>query len=30
MDFPKLTEIQRLKRLTPPTGKVEMFLDTDT
>jgi inosine-uridine nucleoside N-ribohydrolase len=30
MDFPQLTEIQRLERLTPPSGKVEMVLDTDT
>jgi inosine-uridine nucleoside N-ribohydrolase len=30
MNFPEITEIERLQRLTPPTGKVEMVLDTDT
>ena len=30
MDFPKLDEALRLERLTPPTGKVRMVLDTDT
>ncbi len=30
MDFPKLDEAPRLKRLTPPTEKVRMVLDTDT
>ncbi len=30
MEFPKLDEALRLERLTPPTGKVRMVLDTDT
>jgi hypothetical protein len=30
MTFPELTEIERLRRLEPPTGPVEMVLDTDT
>ena len=30
MNFPELTEIERLRRLAPPTGPVEMVLDTDT
>ncbi len=30
MEFPKLDEALRLTRLTPPTGKVRMVLDTDT
>jgi purine nucleosidase len=30
MHFPELTEIQRLERLTPPTGPVDIVLDTDT
>ena len=30
MDFPKLTEAERLDRLAPPSGKVRMVLDTDT
>ncbi|MGC9520354.1 MAG: nucleoside hydrolase [Anaerolineae bacterium] len=30
MSFPKLTDIQRLERLVPPTGHVHMVLDTDT
>ncbi len=30
MKFPKLTDEQMLQRLAPPTGKVEMVLDTDT
>ena len=30
MNFPELTEIQRLERLTPPTGPVDIVLDTDT
>ena len=29
-DFPKLSEIFRLKQLEPPTGTVRMVLDTDT
>ncbi len=28
--FPKLDEVLRLNRLTPPTGQVRMVLDTDT
>ena len=30
MEFPKLDEALRLERLTPPTDKVRMVLDTDT
>ncbi len=30
MHYPELTEIQRLERLTPPTGPVDIVLDTDT
>jgi purine nucleosidase len=30
MHYSELTEIQRLKRLTPPTGPVDIVLDTDT
>ena len=30
MDFPKLDEALRLERLTPPTDKVRLVLDTDT
>ncbi len=30
MNFPKLDEATRLERLTPPTSKVRMVLDTDT
>ncbi len=30
LEFPTMTDVERLKRLTPPTGKVEMVLDTDT
>ena len=30
MEFPKLDEALRLERLTPPTGKVRIVLDTDT
>ena len=30
MDLPHLTEIQRIERLIPPSGKVAMVLDTDT
>ena len=30
MNFPKLDEALRLERLTPPTDKVRMVLDTDT
>jgi purine nucleosidase len=29
-EFPKLTEIFRLKQLEPPTGTIRMVLDTDT
>lgn len=28
--FPKIDEATRIKKLTPPTGKVKMVLDTDT
>ncbi|HIC17844.1 TPA: nucleoside hydrolase, partial [Candidatus Poribacteria bacterium] len=28
--FPKLTTSELIKRLTPPTGKVRLVLDTDT
>ncbi|TDF93276.1 nucleoside hydrolase [Paenibacillus piri] len=30
MNFPQITEEQRLRRLEPPAGKVRMVLDTDT
>jgi len=30
MQFPKLTDQLRMRRLEPPTGKVRMVLDTDT
>lgn len=30
MDFPKLTEAERLELLAPPSGTVRMVLDTDT
>ncbi len=30
MDFPELSPARRAERLTPPTGKVRMVLDTDT
>jgi len=30
MDFPKIDEPTRIRRLTPPEGKVDMVLDTDT
>ena len=30
MHYPELSEIQRLKRLAPPTGPVDIVLDTDT
>ena len=30
MHFPSLSEVTRLKRLQPPTGKVRLVLDTDT
>jgi len=30
MNFPKLTETERLERLAPPSGKARMILDTDT
>ena len=30
MTFPKLSDIWRLQRLTPPTGPVDVVLDTDT
>lgn len=30
MNFPKLSETQRIHRLQPPTGRVQMVLDTDT
>ena len=30
MNFPKLTEAERIDRLAPPSGKVRMVLDTDT
>ena len=30
MNFPQISDEIRLKRLTPPTGKVRMVLDTDT
>ncbi len=30
MNFPTLTHAQRIDRLTPPSGKVHMVLDTDT
>jgi len=30
MNFPTLSDSERLKRLTPPKGKVRMVLDTDT
>jgi purine nucleosidase len=30
MNFPKLTDVELLNRLQPPSGKVRMVLDTDT
>ena len=30
MNFPRLSDLERLTRLTPPAGKVRMVLDTDT
>lgn len=30
MDFPKLTDVEMIARLQPPSGKVRMVLDTDT
>ena len=30
MNFPELTETERLEHLSPPSGKVRMVLDTDT
>ncbi|HOT93523.1 MAG TPA: nucleoside hydrolase, partial [Anaerolineae bacterium] len=30
MQFPPLSEAERIIRLEPPTGKVQMVLDTDT
>ena len=30
IDFPKLSEAERLAKLAPPTGRVRMVLDTDT
>ena len=30
MQFPKISEAERISRLEPPTGKVQMVLDTDT
>lgn len=30
MNFPKMSEVWRVRRLTPPTGPVDIVLDTDT
>jgi purine nucleosidase len=30
MVFPEITEAERVRLFTPPTGKVEVVLDTDT
>lgn len=30
LEFPAMTDLERLERLTPPTSKVAMVLDTDT
>ena len=30
IEFPQLSDAERLAKLTPPTGRVRMVLDTDT